>query len=59
MADYEGKGTKITAQSFSDLKTALLTELKRRSGNGSVWGQYEKLSNISDASANTKTTVEQ
>ena len=47
------------AADFNTLKAALQDELYRRSGNGSVYGQYEKIKEIADLEKGQKATAEQ
>lgn len=47
------------AEDFNTLKSELLKELKRRSGNGSVYSHYFVLEETPDAAAGEKTTVQQ
>ena len=47
------------AADFNKLKTELAEELYRRSGSGSVYGQYEKVKVIPDLKAGQKATADQ
>lgn len=47
------------AADFNKLKTELAKELYRRSGNGSVYGQYVTVRDIPDLGAGQKATADQ
>ena len=51
--------TRPAAADFNKLKAELAKELYRRSGNGSVYGQYEKVNAIPDLATGQKATADQ